>query len=73
MMETYDNVYIVPVKQVSKTSTDAILFVYGEINPKREEERSGERARKSLQMFQLGVVHEVYSRRRWHTQYLSAA
>jgi len=41
-------VRIVSVEQVSKTPTYAILLVYSEINAKREEERSGERARKGL-------------------------
>jgi hypothetical protein len=44
-------VCVVYVEQVSKTPTYAILLVDGEVNTEREEERSGERARKGLCVF----------------------
>lgn len=48
MREAYQKVRVVYVEQVSKTPTYAILLVGGEVNTEREEERSGERARKGL-------------------------
>jgi len=41
-------VRIVPIEQVEEATTHPMLLVYCEIDPKREEERSSERARKGL-------------------------
>lgn len=63
---------IVSIEQVSETSAEAILFIYGEVNAKREEERSSKTAGKGLYVSPLDVVCQVRLRGPY-AQYLFAA
>lgn len=48
--ETYEDMRVVSVKQVTETTADAILSIYGEIDAEGEEEGSSESTREGLKV-----------------------